>query len=89
MNRREVDYFYGFSRLLTDYIEASGVDVTSDTLPPKRGHLISVRALRDCGELVTSRGPVKVAKDQLHIMWRQDAEALILRGWLEEVHTAV
>ena len=29
MNRREVDYFHTYSRLLTGYIEASGVDVTA------------------------------------------------------------
>jgi len=29
MNRREVDYFQQYSRILTGYIEATGVDVTA------------------------------------------------------------
>ena len=119
MNRREVDYFQQYSRILTGYIEATGVDVTAvsrpivpaswfipnalhskrpsafhlstpllqDIQPPKRGHLVRVRAQKNCGVLVTSKGPVEVKADEVHIMWRQDAEALVLRGWLLEVST--
>ena len=29
MNRREVDYFHQYSKLLTNFIESSGIDVTA------------------------------------------------------------
>lgn len=52
--------------------------------PPLRCRL-TVRALRDCGELMTSEGPRKVNALDVLSMKYADAEPLIRRGWLRQL----
>jgi hypothetical protein len=47
--------------------------------------MVVVRALRDCGEIMTSRGPRTVRKGEVHLLQRTDAEALIRQGALMEL----
>jgi GINS complex subunit 1 len=55
-----------------------------DLEPPKH-HYIQVRALKDCGLLVTMSGSTDVSKDSVHFIKRSDAEPLIRRGFMEEL----
>jgi hypothetical protein len=80
----EADYFRTYSDSLAAYAAESGVDITSDLQAPKES-TVEVVALRDCGVLMTTRGPRDVREREVHVMRRGDAEALIRTGVLRHI----
>lgn len=80
----EADYFRTYSDSLAAYAAESGVDITSDLQAPKES-TVEVVALRDCGVLMTARGPRDVREREVHVMRRGDAEALIRTGVLRHI----
>lgn len=58
--------------------------VAQDMAPPKQ-FMVVVRATRDCGMIMTSRGPREIRMGETHLMPRADAEALIRQGALVDV----
>ena len=83
LDAREVDYFREYATAVTTFMAEAGLDLTGDVLPPQR-NLRRVRALRDCGEIMTSSGPRTMSKGQEALMHASDAEPLIRKGWLED-----
>jgi hypothetical protein len=55
-----------------------------DLVPP-RAIQVQVRALQDCGQVMTSRGAEDLRRGQTVKMLAVDAELLIRRGWLVQV----
>ena len=55
-----------------------------DTTPPSDPEL-SVRVLKDCGEIVLPSGTFYLKKHTCHFMPREEAEGLIRDGYVEAV----
>ncbi len=85
MSNRERVFFTEYDKLVSEYNQAVGIDVTSDLTPPK-DLLIQVRVLVDCGEVMTEAGAVTLAMGTTHSLKRRDVEHLVRQGFLEE-HT--
>lgn len=81
LDAREVDYFRHYSEAVTQYMTEVGIDLAADMHPPQR-NLKRVRALRDCGELMTSSGPKSIFKDGEYLMAASDAETYARKGWV-------
>jgi GINS complex subunit 1 len=80
----EQDFFNKYDRLLTDYQQDFGLDLTGDLTPPKELY-IEVRALIDCGEIFTDSGLVRLEKGTRHHLRRSDVDHLIRQGKLEHL----
>ena len=48
-------------------------------------HKVQVRVLEERGELVTRDGTVDLAKNTVHLLWRDEAQPLITEGVVEMV----
>lgn len=80
----EADYFRAYSEALAQFAADAGVDATADRQAPKEA-TVEVVALRDCGELMTTRGRRDVREREVHVMRRADAEPLVRNGWLRHI----
>jgi GINS complex subunit 1 len=80
----EQDFFNKYDRLLTDYQQDFGLDLTGDLTPPKELY-IEVRALIDCGEIFTDSGLVRLEKGTRHHLRRSDVDHLVRQGKLEHL----
>ena len=83
LHARETDYFRAYSQAVTEYMADTGLDLAADMAPPQR-NLRRVRALQDCGEIMTAAGPRSLFKGQEALMHGSDAEPLVRKGWLED-----
>jgi hypothetical protein len=57
-----------------------------DQEPPKSLH-VEIRVLEDCGEIMTDRGPVRLARNTQHHLRRSDVAMLIKRGKVEQIES--
>jgi GINS complex subunit 1 len=81
----ELDYFSAYNRLVSDYNESVGLDLTSDLEPPKDLN-VEVRVVApDLGEIMTDGGPVALELGSVHFLRRSDVEFLIRLGHLEMI----
>jgi GINS complex subunit 1 len=64
----------------------AGVDLNLqlDPSPPKQ-HKIEVRVLTDVGSMWFRDGEVHLAARSTHLLWRDEAQALIAEGLVEKV----
>jgi GINS complex subunit 1 len=86
LSPREVDYFSEYDRIVSEYCESVGLDLTSDIEPPKE-LFIQVRVVKNSGEIMTDNGPVDLREvGSSHFLRRADVEHLIRNGSLEHVH---
>lgn len=83
LDAHEHDYFREYAGAATAYMAEAGLDLAADMTPPQR-NLRRVRALRDCGEIMTAAGARALFKGQEALMHATDAEPLIRKGWLED-----
>ena len=83
LNEREIEYFNQYSDALATYNNAVGFDFMSEALEPPRDLYVEVRVLKECGEIVTERGPVTLDLGSTHYLKRADVENLIRLGHLE------
>lgn len=85
LSPQEATFFAEYDDVLADFMRDIRIDLTSHQRPPK--HLfIEVRALVDCGELVTEySGVVNLAKGTSHFLLASDVQHLINQGALEHV----
>ena len=60
-----------------------GLPLPSEALEPPRDLYVEVRVLKECGEIVTERGPVTLDLGSTHYLKRADVENLIRLGHLE------
>uniref|UniRef100_A0A7S2XZV1 GINS subunit domain-containing protein n=1 Tax=Fibrocapsa japonica TaxID=94617 RepID=A0A7S2XZV1_9STRA len=80
----EREFFSRYDSLVSGYCEGVGIDLTQDQQPPKE-LFIEVRALEDCGEIMTEQGTINLEKGSTHLLRRCDAENLIKQGMLEQI----
>ena len=65
-------------------VSGSSFPSAQDRNPPKSTQVL-VRALRDCGAVMTSKGVTELRKDQSIKLFAIDAEPLIRKGWVAPV----
>lgn len=84
LSSAEVEYFHNFDSLLVEYGVSTGHDVSSGDLsePPKELY-VTVRVIRDAGEIVTESGSMVLNKGTTHHVRRADVEGLIREGVVE------
>ncbi|KAL6058591.1 DNA replication complex GINS protein PSF1 [Balamuthia mandrillaris] len=85
MSSHELDYFNQFSNLLSEYMDAEGVLVTTDMEAPPKDLYIEVRAKEDIGEVMTANGPIFLRKDTVHLLPREEVLHYIREGKLEHI----
>jgi GINS complex subunit 1 len=83
LNEREIEYFNQYNDTLANYNNEIGFDFMSEALEPPRDLYVEVRVLKECGEIVTERGPVTLDQGSTHYLKRTDIEHLIRLGHLE------
>jgi GINS complex subunit 1 len=78
-----------YGDILTGYMKAVGLDLTSDLQPPK--HLyVMVRVKQNLGEVALASGSfVKFLPGTTMLLRRSDVEQLVRRGALEEMEMEV
>ena len=87
LSHSERGYFQQYSALVNRYQGRRGVwgsTSRSDPTLPKE-HKVQVRVLQERGELVTRDGTVDLAKNTVHLLWRDEAQPLITEGVVEMV----
>ena len=78
----EREFFRRYDTLLGSYSAAVGVDLTA-TLAPPTELLLSVRALKDVGRVMTESGEISLERGCEYSLRRNDVEQLIRQGVLE------
>ncbi|KAJ8904446.1 hypothetical protein NDN08_000964 [Rhodosorus marinus] len=84
LSMHERDYLSKYNRLLGEYCESVGLDLTAELQPPKDLY-IEVRVLKDCGSILTDSGTVNLKSGTAHFLPRVDVEHLVRQGALEHV----
>ena len=85
MSRQEVAFYTEYDDLFADFSRGIRLDLAAGKRPPKE-LLIEVRALADCGELLTEHsGLVNLDKGTSHFLRATDVEHLINQGLLEHI----
>jgi hypothetical protein len=85
MSRGEHDYLRSYGDILTDYMKAVRLDLTSDLQPPKHLYVL-VRVKQALGEVALASGSfVKLTQGTTLLLRRSDVEQLVRRGALEEL----
>ena len=81
---RESEFFSDYNKGLGAYMDAVGMDLSTDLHPPKELY-IEVRCLEDIGEIATEEGTINLEKDSQHFVRRSDVEPLIRQGLLHHI----
>ncbi|KAG5458019.1 MAG: DNA replication complex GINS protein PSF1 [Olpidium bornovanus] len=94
LSANEESFLRAYSELGRKYARAAARDAFTDlvdllvptaALLPPRELYITVRVLRDCGEIFTESGTVVMRKGEEHFIRRSDVERLIAQGSLQHV----
>ncbi|KAJ3057515.1 DNA replication protein psf1 [Rhizophlyctis rosea] len=81
----ELEFVAKYSECISSYRGAFlDVDLGAALIPPK-DLFVEVRVLKDCGEVMTESGPVRLMKDTQHYLKRTDVEGFITAGFLKHV----
>jgi len=81
----ETEFAASYRELMAFYkAEYLDIDLGSALIPPK-DVFVMVRVLKDCGEVQTESGPVRLRKDSQHYLKRTDVEGFITQGYLWHV----
>ncbi len=80
----EVVFWEGYKDILQKYSNEMGVNLLLDQQPPQDLY-ITVKVLKDCGEISTETGNVRLDKHTVHLLRRTDCELLIKQGFLEHL----
>lgn len=85
MGPTEIEFFQSYDDILGEYMRSVNLDLTANVTPPKEP-FIEVRALQDCGEIVSSDGTsIRLDKNTTNLVRREDVEHLIKQGYLEQL----
>ena len=80
LSQAETDYFSSYSKIISEYNEFVGLDLSSDLEPPKDLN-VEVRVMvSGLGEIMTEGGPVTLELGSTHFLRRSDVEGLIRLG---------
>ncbi|KAJ3020914.1 DNA replication protein psf1 [Thoreauomyces humboldtii] len=81
----ETDFIAGYTALVSDYRgRFLDVDLGAALVPP-RDLFAEVRVLKDCGEVQTENGAVRLVKNSQHYLRRTDIEPFITAGYLRHI----
>ncbi|KAJ3156675.1 DNA replication protein psf1 [Geranomyces michiganensis] len=82
---QEAEFVAAYAALVSEYRGAFlDVDVGAALVPP--GDLfVEVRVLKDCGEVQTESGAVRLVKNSQHYLRRTDVEPYITAGYLRHI----
>lgn len=82
---KEAQFYEDYQSLIEELcMQFPDLDLNATLQPPKELFLY-VRVLKDCGELHTENGLVRLVKDTQHYLRRTDVERLIAKGYLQHV----
>ena len=85
MGPSEIEFFQHYDDALGEYMRTVNLDLTSFVEPPKEPY-IEVRALQDCGEIVSNDGTsIRLDKNSTNLVRREDVAHLIKQGLLEQL----
>ncbi|KAH8927428.1 GINS complex, Psf1 component [Atractiella rhizophila] len=87
MSAAEVDFMRKYSQLVMDYKGAfiDAVDISGNGTRPPSSPFIQVRVLKDCGEIETESGTIKLNKGSQFYVKQPDVERLLMAGVLEQI----
>ncbi|EFA78483.1 GINS complex subunit 1 [Heterostelium album PN500] len=86
MSPNEVNFFTQHDKLLTEYHQELGLDLTMDVLQPPKELFIEVRVIKEFGEVVLASGSsVQFKLHTTHFLRRSDVGNLITQGILEHI----
>ena len=81
----EVSFLSSYSSLMNSYkVSFLDVGLSSSLLPPKELY-VDIRVLKDCGEILTETGSVRLIRDSQHYLKRTDVEKFIIQGLVQHV----
>ena len=83
----EQEFMDGYQQLIQWYRgQFLDIDIGSDVaLIPPKDLFVEVRVLKDCGEIMTENGPVRLAANSQHYLRRSDIEAFIPQGYIKHI----
>eukprot|EP00611_Tribonema_gayanum_P001499 TRINITY_DN11104_c0_g1_i1.p1 TRINITY_DN11104_c0_g1~~TRINITY_DN11104_c0_g1_i1.p1 ORF type:complete len:198 (-),score=51.31 TRINITY_DN11104_c0_g1_i1:34-627(-) len=87
LSAAEQDFFNKYDRLLTDYQQDFGLDLTADARPPRELY-VEVRSLTDDMDVFTDSGLVRLKKGARYLLRHTDVEHLVRQGMLEQIQSA-
>lgn len=70
LSDRENDYFMEYNTILSEYCTSIGRNDIFENLEPPKELLIEIRVIKDCGEIMTDLGPVKLDAGTTHFLRR-------------------
>jgi len=81
----ELDYFSAYNKIVSDYNESVGLDLSSDLEPPKDLNVEVRVVVAGLGEIMTDGGPVSLELGSTHFLRRSDVERLIRLGHVKMI----
>ncbi|TPX67126.1 hypothetical protein SpCBS45565_g04071 [Spizellomyces sp. 'palustris'] len=85
LSSSEADFIVGYTGLVSEYRgQFLEVDLGAALVPP-RDLFVEVRVLKDCGEVMTENGAVRLVKNSQHYLRRTDVEPFITAGYLKHI----
>ncbi|GAM22081.1 hypothetical protein SAMD00019534_052560, partial [Acytostelium subglobosum LB1] len=86
MSPIELSFFAQHDKMLSEYHQAIGLDLTIDILQPPKELFIEVRVIKEFGEVVLASGStVNLKLHTSHFLRRSDVGTLISQGVLEHI----
>eukprot|EP01133_Synstelium_polycarpum_P009172 gene9172-10763_t len=86
MSANEINFFTSHDKLLAEYHQSIGLDLTIDVLQPPKELKIEVRVIKEMGEIVLNSGTtVNLKLNTSHFLRRSDVGHLITEGALEHI----
>ena len=82
INESEISYFETYSKILSDYMVDTGIDITKLMNPPKKLK-VQVKVLQDIGQLETENGCVNFVKNSVQNVNLSDVEIFIRRNQMQ------
>lgn len=85
LSPNEAEFIAGYTALVSGYRgKFLDVDIGAALVPP-RDLFVEVRVLKDCGEVQTENGAVRLVKNSQHYLRRTDVEPFITAGYLRHI----
>lgn len=85
LSNNELEFIQGYTELISDY-KGNYLDIDlGASLVPTKDLFIEIRVLKDCGEVLTENGIVKLTKNSQHYIKRSDVERFIVSGYLQQI----
>mmetsp|Transcript_13830 Transcript_13830/g.20544 ORF Transcript_13830/g.20544 Transcript_13830/m.20544 type:complete len:192 (+) Transcript_13830:36-611(+) len=84
LSQREIDFFFNYDKLVSNYVSDVGFDLASDIRPPKDIY-VEVRSLVGDKNMETASGKLQLQKGAYYLIKRTDANSFIQKGLIEEI----